>query len=164
MRPNHAFYQLNYIRIFNFCHYTTAEGKIKDFSVCGHSCGQSHFYAAFGNRRKSCKRRCCKALRRFASPYPGYRHGTPKAGALPTALHPVISFFIRLVVFHQSSCAAPGGGFPQSSCAAPGQVPLYYTITREKCKWEWRGKCGRLGTSELIGSGAQRVFCPSLSV
>ena len=29
-------------------------------------------------------------MRRFASPYPGYRHGTPKAGALPTALHPVI--------------------------------------------------------------------------
>ena len=33
---------------------------------------------------------CCKALRRFALPRPGYRHGTPKAGALPTALHPVI--------------------------------------------------------------------------
>jgi len=32
-------------------------------------------------------------LRRFASPYPGYNHGTPKAGALPTALHPVISLF-----------------------------------------------------------------------
>ena len=28
----------------------------------------------------------------FASPYPGYRHGTPKAGALPTALHPVVKF------------------------------------------------------------------------
>ena len=25
-------------------------------------------------------------------PRPGYRHGTPKAGALPTALHPVIQF------------------------------------------------------------------------
>ena len=29
------------------------------------------------------KRRRHKALRRFASPYPGYRHGTPK----PPALH-----------------------------------------------------------------------------
>ena len=33
--PNHAFYQLNYTRIFNFCHYTTAREIIKDFSVCG---------------------------------------------------------------------------------------------------------------------------------
>ena len=41
-------------------------------------------------------------MRRFASPYPGYNHGTPKAGALPTALHPVIEFFIRLVVFSQT--------------------------------------------------------------
>ena len=81
--PNHAFYQLNYTRIFNFCHYTTAGGKIKDFSVCGHSCGQSRFYTAFDNRRKSSKRRCHKALRGFALPCPGYRHGTPK----PPALH-----------------------------------------------------------------------------
>ena len=91
--PNQARYQLRYTRIFNFCHYTTARGKIKDFSVCGHSCGQSRFCAVFCNRGKSSKRRCRKALRRFASPYPGYRHGTPKAGALPTALHPVIKLF-----------------------------------------------------------------------
>ena len=36
----------------------------------------------------------------------------PKAGALPTALHPVIQFFIRLGVFSQSkratNCANPG--------------------------------------------------------
>ena len=76
-----------------FCHDTTANGKNKVFSVCGHLCGQSRFYTAFGNRGKSRKRRCYKALRRFASPYPGYRHGTPKAGALPTALHPVIKLF-----------------------------------------------------------------------
>ena len=73
-----------------FCHDITAGEKIKVFSVCGHSCGQSRFCAVFGNRGKSSKRRCRKALRRFASPYPGYRHGTPKAGALPTALHPDI--------------------------------------------------------------------------
>ena len=75
-----------------FCHDTTAREKIKDFSVCGHSCGQSRFCAVFGNRGKSRKRRCCKALRRFTLPCLGYRHGTPKAGALPTALHPVIKF------------------------------------------------------------------------
>ena len=43
--PNQARYQLRYTRIFNFCHDTTASGKNKVFSVCGHSCGQSHFYA-----------------------------------------------------------------------------------------------------------------------
>ena len=90
--PNQARYQLRYTRIFNFCHDTTANGKNKDFSVCSHFCGQSRFYAAFGNRRKSRKCRCHKALRRFALPCPGYRHGTPKAGALPTALHPDIQF------------------------------------------------------------------------
>ena len=75
-----------------FCHDTTANGKNKVFSVCGHSCGQSRFCAVFGNRGKSSKRRCRKALRRFASPYPGYRHGTPKPGAIPTSLYPDIHF------------------------------------------------------------------------
>ena len=70
-----------------FCHDTTTERKIKDFSVCGHSCGQSHFYAVFGNRWKSCKRRCYKALRRFALPCPGYRHGTPKQCAVSRTAH-----------------------------------------------------------------------------
>ena len=88
--PNQARYQLRYTRIFTFCHDTTARGKNKDFSVCGHSCGQSRFCAVFCNRGKSRKRRCRKALRRFALLRLGYRHGTPKAGALPTALHPVI--------------------------------------------------------------------------
>ena len=86
--PNQARYQLRYTRIFNCCHYITARRKIKDFSVCGHSCGQSHFYAAFGNRRKSRKRRCRKALRRFTLPCPGYRHGTPKCGTVPTPPYP----------------------------------------------------------------------------
>ena len=78
-----------------FCHDTTARGKNKVFSVCGHLCGQSRFCAAFGNRGKSSKRRCCKALRRFTMPRPGYRHGTPKSGALPTALHPDMDFAER---------------------------------------------------------------------
>ena len=90
--PNVAPYQLSHTRIFNFCHDTTARGKNKVFSVCGHLCGQSRFYAAFSNREKSCKRRCCKALRRFALPCSGYRHGTPKCRALPVEPHPVIHF------------------------------------------------------------------------
>ena len=86
--PNVAPYQLSYTRIFNFCHYITAGEKIKDFSVCGHSCGQSRFCAVFGNRGKSSKRRCYKALRRFALPCSGYRHGTPKCGTVPTPPYP----------------------------------------------------------------------------
>ena len=73
-----------------FCHDTTASGKNKVFSVCGHSCGQSRFYATFSNRVKSSKRRRHKALRHFAMPRPGYRHGTPKPRALPSELHPVM--------------------------------------------------------------------------
>ena len=41
-----------------------------------------------------------------------FLHSAPKAGALPTALHPVIELFIRLGVFSQSkratNCANPG--------------------------------------------------------
>ncbi len=88
--PNAARYQLRYTRIFNFCHYTTAERKIKDFPVCGQTCGQSRFCAAFSSWGKTSKHRRRKALRRFTLTSPGYRHGTPKEGALPTALHPVI--------------------------------------------------------------------------
>ena len=69
--PNQARYQLRYTRIFNFCHDTTANGKNKVFSVCGHSCGQSRFCAAFSNQGKSRKRRRHKALRRFVLPCPG---------------------------------------------------------------------------------------------
>ena len=75
-----------------FCHDTTASGKNKDFSVCGHLCGQRRFYTAFSNRGKSRKRRRRKALRRFASSCPGYRHGTPKCRALPVEPHPDIHF------------------------------------------------------------------------
>ena len=82
-----------------FCHDTTANGKNKVFSVCGHSCGQSRFCAVFGNRGKSRKRRRCKALRRFTLPCPGYGHGTPKAGALPAALHPDMYFSARQHAF-----------------------------------------------------------------
>ena len=74
------------------CHDTTARGKNKVFSVCGHLCGQSRFYTAFSNRGKSRKRRRCKALRRFALTRPGYNHGTPKPGAIPTSLYPDIYF------------------------------------------------------------------------
>ena len=106
--PNQARYQLRYTRIFNFCHYITARGKNKVFPVCGHSCGQSRFYAAFSNRGKSRKRRCCKALRRFTLPRPGYSHGTPKPPALPAAPHPDLSSIIsQLGGFFKSQKSVP---------------------------------------------------------
>ena len=71
-----------------FRHDTTANGKNKVFSVCGQTCGQSRLCTAFSNRRKSRKCRCRKALQRFTLPYPGYRHGTPKPGAIPASLYP----------------------------------------------------------------------------
>lgn len=86
--PNQARYQLRYTRIFTFLHDTTARGKNKVFSVCGHSCGQRRFCAAFCNRGKSRKCRRRKALRRFTLPRPGYRHGTPKCGTVPTPPYP----------------------------------------------------------------------------
>ena len=94
------------------CHDTTARGKNKVFSVCGHLCGQDHFCAVFGNRWKSRKHRCHKALRRFALTRPGYRHGTPKAGALPTALHPEIFIFICAAIRCALLCL-PGLRFPK---------------------------------------------------
>ena len=132
--PNQARYQLRYTRIFNFCHDTTASGKNKVFSVCGHSCGQNRFCAVFCNRGKSRKRRCRKALRRFASSYPGYNHGTPKAGALPTALHPDIIVFCYLpACFACSACGARKnpraprrlGFFDRGACSASAAPPLF---------------------------------------
>ena len=76
------------------CHDTTASGKNKVFSVCGHLCGQRRFCAAFCNRGKSRKCRRRKALRRFTLSRPGYRHGTPKPPALPAAPHPDLLSFL----------------------------------------------------------------------
>ena len=136
MLPNQARYQLRYTRIFNFFHYTTAKGKIKDFSVCGHLCGQRRFCAAFGNRCKSRKRRCYKALRRFAPPCPGYRHGTPKAGALPAALHPDMYFSERQHAFAhilKGNCAFCRTRFPRSRSAAACAFRLHRQQTCTFC-------------------------------
>ncbi len=129
--PNQARYQLRYTRIFNFCHDTTASGKNKDFSVCGHLCGQSRFCAAFGNRRKSRKRRCRKALRHFALPRPGYRHGTPKASALPTALHPDTVFTLhRKSVFDNPNSILDFGRKVNRPVAYPARIAYNKNITQ----------------------------------
>ena len=103
-----------------FCHDTTASGKNKVFSVCGHSCGQSRFYAVFNDWGKSHKCRCHKAFRRFALLRPGYRHGTPKAGALPTAQHPDMKLWNCPGVSSQSKRA--------TNCATPGFLRLPSTV------------------------------------
>ena len=87
-----------------FCHDTTANGKNKVFSVCGHLCGQNRSYATFSSQRKSSKRRCRKALRRFSLTRPGYSHGTPKSSAIPASLHPDI-WFCGGVNLYMGRCA-----------------------------------------------------------
>ena len=83
-------------------HYSTKFVRLKDFSVCGHLCGQSRFCAVFGNRGKNRYCPCCKALWRFVLPCPGYRHGTPKPGAIPTSLYPDTTHY-----YSRSKCACP---------------------------------------------------------
>ena len=68
------------------------------FVVCGHCCGQRRFRGAFRSAEGTRKRPCVNGFHRFGFGLPGYRHGTPKPGALPTALHSVI--------------AGPAGGGP----------------------------------------------------
>ena len=124
-----------------FCHDTTARGKNKAFSVCGHLCGQSRFCAAFGNRGKSSKRRCCKALRRFTMPRPGYRHGTPKCRALPVEPHPDIHFsamiprrtvkiklFLSVVILHFSHPTMPRGKKQQEAGRFSARFLLLFCI------------------------------------
>ena len=77
----------------------------KSFPVCGHLCGQSQFLAQFADPSKSSKRLCCKGFRALAVSIVDEIHNAPKAGALPTALHPVIQLFY------------PAGRIPQFSSA-----------------------------------------------
>lgn len=64
----------------------------ESFPVCGHLCGQSRFLARFADPVKSRKCPCCKGFRDLAVPIVDRTAYAPKAGALPTALHPVICF------------------------------------------------------------------------
>ena len=90
------------------------------------------FCAAFSIWGKTSKRPCCKALRRFALPRPGYRHGAPKAGALPTALHPVSEFFIRLGVFSQTrrdtNFAIPGYSIAAIISRREGKSKIFLSV------------------------------------
>ena len=85
--PNVARYQLRYTRIFSFRYYTTPRAKIKDFPVCGQSCGQGRISARFVDPVKWRNRLCYKAFRASAVAIVDGDGNTPKLPALPTAPH-----------------------------------------------------------------------------
>ena len=139
-----------------FCHDTTAEGKIKDFSVCGHSCGQSRFYAAFGNRGKSRKRRCRKALRRFALLCPGYGHGAPKSHAIPTGLHlnTITLYHGQIRKCKENLCARIGG-----TQILMTWVPRFW-VTQGHSVWRWALLTGAGRVRGSLGYGlGSRIGC-----
>ena len=90
----------------------TALHPVMKFSNCGQTCGQGHFLTSYRRGGKCCQPRRPKALRDFH----GWRlepgPHAPKAGALPTALHPDMKLWGGLGVFSQSkratNCATPG--------------------------------------------------------
>ena len=90
LNPNQARYHLRYTRIFSFCYYTTQQAKIKDFPVCGHSCGQGRISARFYCPAKSRNSPCFRAFRPSAFRVVDSVRTTPKPGALPTGPHPDI--------------------------------------------------------------------------
>ena len=105
--PNVARYQLRYTRIFSFCYYTTLGAKMKDFPVCGHSCGQSRISARFDDPAKWRKRPCRKAFRASTSLVVDGVGATPKPRALPTALHPdncLNSDSFHSIVYFERDC------------------------------------------------------------
>ena len=65
------------------------------FSNCGQTCGQGHFLTSYRRGGKCCQPLCPKAFRDFQGRRPEPRRPAPKAGALPTALHPVIQFSLH---------------------------------------------------------------------
>ena len=93
----------------------------KSFPVCGHLCGRSGFWVRFRSQWKSRKRPCCKGFRALAVPIVDRNAYAPKAGALPTALHPVIKF--------------PSGWAysPKSSAIPPSLHPdIYFFLYQNK--------------------------------
>ena len=141
-------------------HCSTKFVRLKDFSVCGHLCGQTRFCAAFSNRGKSRKRRRHKALRCFALPRPGYRHGAPKSSAIPTSLHPdihfpamiprrgvKIKFFLSVVIYVVKAAFVPFSAIGEKSanaCAArlcgisPYPVPDTATALPNQARYQLR--------------------------
>ena len=88
-------------------YYTTPQAKIKDFPVCGQSCGQSRFSARFRDPAKSRKCPYFKAFRASTSQVVDGVGTTPKPRALPTALHPgncLSSDSFHSIVYFERDC------------------------------------------------------------
>ncbi len=171
LNPNQARYHLRYTRIFSFCYYTTQRTKIKDFPVCGHSCGQGRLSARFADPVKSRKRPCRKGFRAFVSLVVDEVHGTPKAGALPTALIPVIYLTRYSAENSSESCRfvrppscppipdhlswSPIGTLPRNSLAAstPGGASA---ISPKQARYQLRYT--RLFAAAPYYKGRQRFF------
>ena len=90
----------------------TALHPVMKFSNCGQTCGQGHFLTSYRRGGKCCQPRRPKALRDFHGLRLEPGPHAPKAGALPTALHPDMKLWGGLGVFSQSkratNCATPG--------------------------------------------------------
>ena len=100
-----------------FCHDTMASDKNKDFSVCGHLCGQRRFCAVFSNREKpaiACVTRLCGVS---PHPIPDTTTALPKQARYQLRYTRLFRCFIRLVVFSQSRRA--------TNCAAPRNIYFY---------------------------------------
>ena len=97
--PKQARYQLRYTRIFNFCHYTTAGEKIKDYSVCGHSRGQSCFCAVSALEENPANARIARLCGVSPCPVPDTATALPKQARYQLRYTRLFRYYIRLVVF-----------------------------------------------------------------
>ena len=76
----------------------TALHPVMEFSNCGQTCGQRRFLTSYRRWGKCCQPKCPNGFGVFRGLRPEPGPHAPKAGALPTALHPVMEFLT--VVLH----------------------------------------------------------------
>ena len=126
--PNQARYQLRYTRIYTF----SVSGNL---TVYGQSCGQRRFRGNIYPAGKSRKGPRCKGFRRFSFTRLGYRHGTPKAGALPTALHPDIQFCLRFAPVPKNLYGPASPQRPSENYTITGKnlQPLFIDVSACLC-------------------------------
>ena len=128
MVPNHPRYQLRYTRELTF----SVSGN---FANCGHSCGQMQFRGTIQWTVNPRKRPCVNGFLRFGFARFGYRHGTPKAGALPTALHPDIQFCLRFAPVPKNLYGPASPQRPSENYTITGKnlQPLFIDVSACLC-------------------------------
>ena len=126
--PNQARYQLRYTRIYTF----SVSGNL---TVYGQSCGQRRFRGNIYPAGKSRKGPRCKGFRRFSFTRLGYRHGTPKPSALPTALHPDIQFCLRFAPVPKNLYGPASPQRPSENYTITGKnlQPLFIDVSACLC-------------------------------